>query len=96
MIKVLVNKKDIQISGHANLENYGKDIVCASVSSIVYTTINGILNINKNAISYEDSQKLIIHILIEDEITNKLINNMLDLLQDLAKQYPKNIIVKEK
>ncbi len=96
MIKIEFSKNEITISGHANYNNYGNDIVCASVSSIIYTTINGILNINNKAIDYEDNELLKINILSDDEITKKLINNMLELLKDLAKQYPKNIIVKEK
>ena len=91
MIKVNYNDKVIKISGHADFNTYGKDIVCASVSSIVYTTINGILNINKNAIKYTDNIDLNIEILINDITTNKLIKNMIDLLIDLEKQYPKNI-----
>lgn len=92
MIKVKVNKKNIKISGHAGFNAYGKDIVCASVSSIIYTTVNGILNISNNAIKYEDNKEFfIIEVLSDDEITNKLINNMLDLLEELEKQYPKNI-----
>ena len=62
MIKVEVNKNFIKISGHANFDNYGKDIVCASVSSIIYTTINGILNINNTAINYTDGKDLTIEI----------------------------------
>jgi uncharacterized protein YsxB (DUF464 family) len=34
-------------------------------------------------------------VLKNDDITNKLLNNMLDLLKSLAKDYPKNISVKE-
>ena len=96
MIKVNYNDKSIKVSGHANFNTYGNDIVCASVSSIIYTTINGILNIDSNSISYKDDEILEIHILKNDDITKKLIDNMLDLLKDLEKQYPKNIkIVKE-
>lgn len=91
MIKVIYNEKVIKISGHANYDDYGKDIVCASVSSIVSCTINGILNINKNAIKFSDNKELIIEILSNDDITNKLIKNMIDMLQELANQYPKNI-----
>ena len=91
MIKVNYNDKYIKISGHAGFNNYGNDIVCASVSSIVYTTVNGILNINKNSIKFEDNLELVIEVLDNNEITNKLINSMLDLLKDLEKQYPKNI-----
>ena len=91
MIKIRYNDKYIKISGHANFNNYGNDIVCASVSSIVYTTINGILNINSNAISYEDSSDLIININSHDNITESLINNMITLLNELSIQYPKNL-----
>ena len=38
---------------------------------------------------YEDSN-------IKDDITINLIDNMMELLNDLSKQYPKNIIVKER
>ena len=91
MIKVNYNDKVIKISGHAGFDEYGKDIVCASVSSIVYTTVNGVLNINEGAINFIDDKELVIEIISDDSITNKLINSMLDLLKDLEKQYPKNI-----
>lgn len=91
MIKVNYNDKIIKISGHADFNDYGKDIVCASVSSIVFTTINGILNINENAVKYSDNKALVIEILSTDDITTKLINSMIDLLRNLEEQYPKNI-----
>ena len=42
---ILVSKKgsNISISGHALYNDFGKDIVCSAVSSIVITTVNGIL-----------------------------------------------------
>lgn len=91
MIKVKYNDDIIKISGHANFDNFGKDIVCASVSSIVYTTINAILNFNSKAIKYDDNKDIIINIIKKDEITRKLIDNMLTLLEELHKQYPDNI-----
>ena len=91
MIKVVYNDKIIKICGHAGYADYGNDIVCASVSSIVYTTINGILNIKEDAIKFIDKDTLEIEVLSNDEITTKLIQNMLTLLEDLARQYPKNI-----
>ena len=42
MIKVEVIKKNISIIGHANFDEYGKDIVCAAASSIVITSIEAI------------------------------------------------------
>ena len=47
MIKVIVKNKDgienVLVKGHANYEDYGKDIVCAAVSSITITACNSIL-----------------------------------------------------
>ena len=91
MIKVNYNDKIIKISGHAKFNDYGKDIVCASVSSIIYTTVNGILNINKNTIKYTDNEDITIEVIDNDNTTRILINNMLELLKELAVQYPKNI-----
>lgn len=92
MIKIKVLKennyyKEIQINGHANYDDYGKDIVCASVSSIIITTINAIESLNKNTISYNDTNNLIIDVLKQDGITNKLLENMINLLDDLSKDY---------
>ena len=96
MIKVVVKKDLVEIKGHSNYDTLGKDIVCSAVSSIVTTTINGIISIDEEAISYEyQNDTMTITNLKKDEITNKLLNNMLDLLTSLAKDYPKNIIVKE-
>lgn len=89
MIKVdLTKDKLITISGHSGYEERGKDIVCASVSSIVITTINAIIEIDSDAIDYSDlDDKIIIRILKEDEVVNKLINNMILLLESLEKDY---------
>lgn len=96
MIKVLVKKDKIEISGHSGYDTIGKDIVCSAVSSIVTTTINGIISIDSDAIYYDYySDKMLIAIKKEDIVIRKLINNMIDLLISLSKDYPKNIKVKE-
>jgi uncharacterized protein YsxB (DUF464 family) len=61
MIKVVVSTNKINILGHADFSTYGKDIVCSSVSSIMTTTINGILRFNKNYISYNLSVSYYFH-----------------------------------
>jgi hypothetical protein len=97
MIKVVKKENIIEITGHSNYDTLGKDIVCSAVSSIVTTTINGIISIDKKAISYNyHNDKMTINVLKKDEITDKLLNNMMDLLKSLAKDYPKNINVKER
>ena len=96
MINVVRKKNIIEITGHANFDEYGKDIVCASVSSIVITTVNGILEINRDSLKYEEKKdKLIIEVLKEDKVINVLINNMMNLLYELSENYPKNIKVRE-
>jgi len=97
MIKVFVSKEKIEIIGHSNYDILGKDIVCSAVSSIVTTTINGIISIDSEAISYNyyDDKMTIIN-KKNDDVTNKLLDNMILLLSSLSKDYPKNINVKER
>ncbi|MDD6223713.1 MAG: ribosomal-processing cysteine protease Prp [bacterium] len=101
MIKVKVESKDrkhidlIKIHGHAMYDDFGKDIVCSSVSSIVTTTVNGIYELNKKYLQVEMiPDGMIISITKEDQVCDKLINNMLTLLSELADNYPENITVK--
>ena len=94
MIKVSIKKNQIIIKGHANYDELGKDIVCASVSSMVITTVNAILKIDNEAIKYSDNKGVTIDIIKDDEIVNKLINNLIDLLKELSKQYPKYIEIR--
>ena len=92
MIKIEVTKKNILILGHASYDDYGKDIVCAAVSATVITSVEAIARFDANAISINESKdKLEIIQNKEDDITNKLITNMLSLLKELEKKYPKNI-----
>ena len=96
MIKVNIktvnsNIEQITISGHALYDTHGKDIVCAAVSSITITTVNAILRLDSKAIDYVQDEGLIINIKKYDEVTLVLIQNMIDLLQELEKDYKKNI-----
>lgn len=100
MIKVSIKKNNdvidnIKCSGHANYDKFGKDIVCASFSTMIITTINAILEIDKNAISYTDTNNLEIINIKKDDITNKLLNNLVNLIKELKNTYDKNIIIKE-
>ena len=94
MIKISIKEKQIVIKGHANYDELGKDIVCASVSSMVITTVNAILRIDNEAIKYSDTDGVIIDIIKDNEIVNKLIINLISLLEDLKKQYPKYIEIR--
>ena len=100
MIKVRVEKekanyKKISILGHALYDDYGKDIVCSAASSIVTTTVNGILSLDKESISYMVSKKGIsITVKSNDRTTQILIRNMISLLKELRNNYKENIEIK--
>ena len=94
MIKVIYNDNTIKVSGHANYAEYGKDIVCASVSSIITTIVNCIMNLDKSSITYQDDGKTIIITKINNnEVVNTIFATMIDILKDLENQYKENIKV---
>ena len=100
MIKVKLTKSSniiskITINGHANYADYGKDIVCAAVSSTVITSVNIMLSLDNKSIEYEDNNGLIIDILKNDTVTNKIVKVLVDNLYELEKAYPNNIQIKE-
>ena len=100
MISVKVVKENsnvvkVSVLGHAMYDEYGKDIVCSACSSIVTTTVNGILSLNKESLSYLVSKKgMEIEVKAFDNNTQILINNMISLLKELEENYPENIEVK--
>ena len=98
MIKVNIEKdkefKKVELLGHALYDISGKDIVCSAVSSIVTTTINGSLSIDSDSLKYEVSKDaLVISDIKSDEVTQKLIENMVNLLKELESDYPENVKV---
>lgn len=100
MIKVKLLKKDnnlskVIIKGHAMYDDFGKDIVCAAVSSTVITSVNACLSIDENSISYDDKNGLEIEIIKKDNVTNKIMKNMVSNLKELERAYPKNVQIKE-
>ena len=95
MIKININKDEITIKGHSGYSVEGSDIVCASVSSILITTVNALISINEDCIIYEESDGYLnIKINKHDEVIDKLINNMISLLKELQNQYEKYIEIR--
>ena len=97
MIIVSVAKKnqqiqEVSIQGHAMYDDFGKDIVCAAVSSCVITTVNGILEIDKDWIlARQDSKGVLIQVQNSSDVCQTLLANMISLLEELHDQYPKNL-----
>ena len=99
MISVNVKRKNgiidvITITGHAMFNTFGKDIICAGVSSALITTVNAIISFDKNAINYKENIFELTNIK-KDDITNKLLENLVEILKETQNQYSKNIRVKE-
>ena len=100
MIKIKINKenekyKSISIKGHAGYAENGYDIVCASVSSIAITSINAIISIDESSIVYSEEDGLIeIGVLNTSDIVNKLLDNMINMLKELEKDYKKYIEIR--
>ena len=100
MIVVNIKKVDNQISkitmsGHSEYDVLGKDIVCASASSILITTVNAIHMFDETAITVNQKNMVDITIKKHDSVTDGLINNMIILLSDLERQYKKNIKIND-
>jgi len=94
MIRISVKHDEIRISGHADYDEFGKDIVCASVSSIAITTVNAILRL-EDTIEFESKDGLlVISILKHTKVTDTLITNMISLFEELEKQYSENVQIK--
>ncbi len=89
------------VSGHTGYEDIGKDIVCASVSSVLFMTLNGIENVLNIKFGYSVDDAMAEFILPDDlddeEISkiNILLDSMYLFLCELEMQYPDNIKVTE-
>ncbi len=89
------------MSGHTDYADMGSDIVCASISSVIFMTLNGIENVLNTQFGYETGDGYLEFVLPCDLDENKIkeINILLDsmylFLQDLQSQYPDNVMITE-
>ncbi len=63
MIRVVIGKKDgvilsFRISGHAEYDNYGKDIICSAVSMIGINTVNSLSILAEETFEVEQDEDL--------------------------------------
>ena len=102
MIKCIVNKEkeiinEINISGHAEYADSGEDIVCAGASMLSYAIANKCLKLNSEFKFIEDVEK---GMNFKNDGTNKEINLLLETLVEglemLMDEYPKNIEIRRK
>jgi uncharacterized protein YsxB (DUF464 family) len=85
------NLKHIQVSGHAQYKPYGKDIVCAAVSTAIIVTANAIEHLKLNHkvdLTLEDGY-FKVSLKEDDQTLSGLLENLEYTLNDIQNQYPK-------
>ena len=106
MIKAEFSKKNgnivkIVVKGHSGYSDEGSDIVCASVSSVAFMSLNGIEKLLGLNFGYETGDGYLYFVLPDDidkkdlERANILLKSFLLYINDLKEQYPEFIEVTE-
>ncbi|MCL2521843.1 MAG: ribosomal-processing cysteine protease Prp [Erysipelotrichales bacterium] len=93
MITIQASRQNITVKGHADYSKYGTDIVCAGVSTLLISHYNLMLRFmpesNFTCTALEGDFRLIIKKLTLE--IEKIMDNLLASLEELALDYPKNI-----
>ncbi len=86
----------LTVSGHANYDQYGKDIVCAGVSAIVTGGINALMECErKNVEVINKKNELGINVINNNEKIQIILTTILIQLQTIEKSYKEYIKIKE-
>lgn len=85
-----------KISGHALYDDFGKDIVCASVSSAVQMTANMITDVFmfQAEVSAENNTVILKTSLSDDSTLQKLYRSLLLQLKNLSRDFKGTIKIK--
>ncbi len=109
MIQVFLVKDDnlwtkLEVTGHADYADYGKDIVCAGISTAVLMSINLLERIIPNCFDLIQNEKKgyisLTHLQynnLEKEtisFVNTIFENLKDTLLDFQASYPNNLLIK--
>ncbi|MEE1199071.1 MAG: ribosomal-processing cysteine protease Prp [Christensenellales bacterium] len=95
-----------QAEGHSGYAEAGEDIVCAAISALTQTTLNGLANVLKAPVMHDqDDQSGYIEARLMPEATEEqiqgaqlLLGTLLQGLQAIEGEYPRNIriIIRER
>ena len=95
-----------QTEGHTGYAHAGADIVCAAISTLTQSTLNGLKNVLKAPVMFDqDDQGAFIEARLTPEATEEqiekaqlLLVTLLEALQAIQRDYPRNvrIIFKER
>lgn len=100
MTKITIFKKDdiiwsYQVKGHSGFAEEGRDIVCSAVSTATQMTLVGLKEVLKLKVESIIADGFLQVRLLDGDENNKdaqiLLNTMFLTLQDIAKNYAKNV-----
>ncbi|MFA5482132.1 MAG: ribosomal-processing cysteine protease Prp [Bacilli bacterium] len=96
-VDVYLNKnfkiKSLKLSGHSGYDEMGKDIVCSAVSTTMYVSV-GLLEkagCDINFIEHPKSVKMQLSINKHDQLTELVLENLVETLEGIEIQYPDNL-----
>ncbi len=99
MIKYYFNQDtyEIKVSGHSNYEKFGKDIVCASVSTAIILSVNLLKRLNLENDFDVVVEEGFFHLVVKNltKTLSSILDNLVWILKELEIQYPKAIKHKE-
>ncbi|MGN1398403.1 MAG: ribosomal-processing cysteine protease Prp [Erysipelotrichaceae bacterium] len=97
MVRVKIGKKSdsiikLNIEGHAGFADKGRDLVCASISSIAIGLLNSIDILDNQScnIIFEDNY-INVEVVNNDEIIQTILQVGVIQLQTIEEVYPKNL-----
>ncbi len=89
--------KALKVSGHSGYANEGEDIVCASVSSTVWMTVNGLENVIGAKVSYKGEDALVTLDVKDESLKDAfpMLESLRQFLCNLSIEYEDYLTVKE-
>ncbi len=94
MIKVVFDKKGLAANGHADFNEYGKDVVCAAVSSALQQAAYILKDLGANVVIKKGH--LEISEIPDDPCAEKVLRITLGILAGIQRKYPENLYLEVK
>ncbi len=94
MTEVLFKKENgfivyFEADGHSGFDIAGRDIVCASLSSVIWSTVNGLENVLKAQAEYsEEDGRVTCRVINPTRETDILLRSLEQFTDALQNQYP--------
>lgn len=90
----------LSVSGHADYSTSGKDIVCAGVSTLIFTCLNSLSNIDDFDIKIKEGNEANVEIKCKNEFPSThdsiVMETILNGLKTISEKYPKFVKIKRR